>query len=283
MLGGGGALILFPGGGKMEVRAPAGRLCSSTRAELVTVRTALVAVRELDGLLAEPPVVVCLDSQAALLSLESGPAAQTTTMGAAVWELLLALAERGQRPHLQWVPAHCGLEGNECADSIAKDATTMDQTDASIDIRSATRAAVRFARYEWQRAWPDGWFRDIFGRHLPGPISGDDRESAVDVHQLRAGHWSGSEQWLHRVGRRPTDGCPGCRDAECPAAQCRVCGEEADTPRHILLRCPCLCGARLFSMGNIHGRPRDLRRDDVVAALAAGYRSFQSRSATSRP
>ena len=102
------------------------------------------------------------------------------------------------------------------------------------------------------------------------------------THQLRAGHWSVSERWLHRIGRRPTAGCAGCSDLGCPAALCRVCREEADTPRHILLRCPALCGTRLRTLGCIHAIPKDLQRDDVVAALAAGYRFLQSRLATPR-
>ena len=43
-------------------------------------------------------------------------------------------------------------------------------------------------------------------------------EEAVDVHQLRSGHWGRSEQYLHRIGRRPTPECAQCDDKECPAA-----------------------------------------------------------------
>ncbi|KAF0290371.1 RNA-directed DNA polymerase from mobile element jockey [Amphibalanus amphitrite] len=178
----------------------------------------------------------------------------TTQLGATIWQQLLLLVERGRPVHLQWVPAHCGLAGNERADAIAKEAAGMDQSNAPIDTRSATRAAARSARRQWQRAWPDGWYKEIFGEeHLPGPVSGDNRMAAVDTHQLRAGHWSQSAQYLHRIGRRPTDTCQGCADTECPAARCLVCGEEADTPRHVLLRCPCLCGTRLHALGNMHG------------------------------
>ncbi|KAF0295996.1 RNA-directed DNA polymerase from mobile element jockey [Amphibalanus amphitrite] len=286
--GGGGAHITLPNGNTEEVRTPAGVYCSSTRAELVALRDALAKIVEIeqeDAALAggDDPIIACLDSRAALMTLESGPAAQTTQLGATIWQQLLLLVERGRPVHLQWVPAHCGLAGNERADAIAKEAAGMDQSNAPIDTRSATRAAARSARRQWQRAWPDGWYKEIFGEeHLPGPVSGDNRMAAVDTHQLRAGHWSQSAQYLHRIGRRPTDTCQGCADTECPAARCLVCGEEADTPRHVLLRCPCLCGTRLHALGNMHGRPPDLRRDDVVAAFAAGFRSFQSRSATPR-
>ena len=284
--GGGGALITLPGGDTLEVRTPAGAYCSSTRAELVALRDALARVEEHEGAASpEPaaPIIACLDSRAALMTLESGPASQTTYLGAEVWRRLLALAERGRPIHLQWVPAHCGLAGNERADAIAKEAAELDQTSAPLDIRSATRAAARAASRAWQLDWPDGWFKEIFGHQkTPGPVRGDCRTTAVDIHQLRAGHWSQSAQYLHRIGRRPTDTCQGCADAGCQAARCLVCGEEADTPRHVLLRCPCLCGARLLALGNIYGRPADLRRDDVVAALAAGFRSYQSRAATPR-
>ena len=138
-------------------------------------------------------------------------------------------------------------------------------------------------RRSWQESWPDGWYRSIFTEQtLPAPVRTDSREAAVDIHQLRAGHWSESTQYLHRIGRRPTADCPGCADTDCPAARCLVCGEEADTPQHVLMRCPCLCGVRLHALGNIHGRPTDMRRDDVVAALAAGYRSYQNRTTTPR-
>ena len=73
-MGGVGALILLPGGEKRELRVPAGRLCSSTHAELVALRASLATVRGLDGPLAALPVVACLDSRAALLLLDGGPA-----------------------------------------------------------------------------------------------------------------------------------------------------------------------------------------------------------------
>lgn len=125
---------------------------------------------------------------------------------------LLALAECGQCTYLQWVPAHSGLVGNERADLLAKEATALEQGNTPIDTSSITRAAARLARQKWRRSWPAGWHSDIYPTRLPTPIGGGSRESAVDVHQLRAGHWSASEQWLHRIGRRPTAGCAGCPD-----------------------------------------------------------------------
>ena len=131
---------------------------------------------------------------------------------------------------------------------------------------------------------------------MPTPVSGVDRGLAVDVHQLRAGHCSMSCQYLHRIGRLPArtcpgcprcpgcpGGCQGCPDPRCPAAECAVCKEEADTPEHILLRCPCLSGLRLKLTGNIFMRETQLQSGDVVAALARGFRHHQEPMAYGRP
>ena len=282
--GGGGALILPPGGERREVRVPAGRLCSSTRAELAALLAALEVVPELprcEGL----PVVACLDSKAALMLLAGGAAAQTSAMGARLWTQLRRLEATGRTVHLQWVPAHCGLPGNEEADALAKEAAGLDQQETPVDVRTLTRAVARSARKSWQAALPRGWYRAIMAVRAPAPVSVDTRETAVDIHQLRSGHWGRSEQYLHRIGRRPTERCLQCSDTDCPAGRCLVCGEAADTPAHVLLRCPCLYGPRLRMLGNITATEGDLRNDDVVAAFAAGYTAYKSRSsaATSPP
>ena len=99
----------------------------------------------------------------------------------------------------------------------------------------------------------------------------------MDTNQLRAGHYSRSRQCLHRIGRLPyrtnrPDGCYACERKECPGSLCADCGEEANTPEHVLLRCPCLAGVRLRVLGNMNIEQVQLRDDDAVAALARGCR-----------
>ena len=81
------------------------------------------------------PIVACTDSQAALATLASGAGAQTTALGAAIWRLLLTITEGGRHIYLQWVPAHCGLPGNEKADTLAKEASSMPQDAVPVDVR----------------------------------------------------------------------------------------------------------------------------------------------------
>lgn len=58
------------------------------------------------------------------------------------------------------------------------------------------------------------------------------------------------------------------------------CAPVMDTPAHVIMRCPCLCGMHLSALGLIHGEPQDLHPDDVVTTLAAGFTTSTSRKPT---
>ena len=126
---------------------------------------------------------------------------------------------------------------------------------------------LRAAKTRAIRDWPDGWYRQLMKNHLPAPLPRDTpRGTAVDVHQLRAGHWSGSAQYMHRIRRNPGPDCSQCSEKTCRVGWCMVCKEEADTPRHVLLECPALMGVRLRHLGSIYPKPEEVRSSGVVAA-----------------
>ncbi|XP_043219375.1 uncharacterized protein LOC122380354 [Amphibalanus amphitrite] len=109
---------------------------------MVALQTALSFLLE-NPLHADDPVIICTDSQSALAALREGPAAQHSPLGGAIWRALRGLTAGDRQVHLQWVPSHCGLEGNERADSIAKEASNLAQDQAPIDVQTAHRAAAR--------------------------------------------------------------------------------------------------------------------------------------------
>ena len=60
--GGAGALVVRPGDEESELRVPAGRLCSSSRAEMVALNAALQWLLEQADEDPDDPVVICTDS-----------------------------------------------------------------------------------------------------------------------------------------------------------------------------------------------------------------------------
>ena len=280
--GGGGTLLILRSGECREIRVAAGLVCSSTRTELFAMRAAVEEVSGLSGGLATGPAVLCSDSQASLLLVAGGAGPQQTPIGADIWRLLGVISARGQDVVLQWVPTHFGLPGNEQADVLAKEVSELAQ-EVPTDVRSITKAVARSVNRAWRLSWPDSLFRRIWRDRMPSPAPGEDRGAAVDVHQLRAGNWGRSRQFIHRIGRLPAPACGGCRNIKCSAALGVLCHEEADTPEHVLLHCPCLAGVRLRLLGTIHVNPTQLRDGDIVAALARGYLLHQEPLADGRP
>ena len=210
--GGAGVYIERPEGEDHELRRAAGRICPSFRAELIALREALQFLRD-NPAHTEDPVGICTDSPSALASIQGCPSAQTSQLGIDIWRALRELAGNGRQIILQCVPSHRGLGGNERVDSIAKEASSVSQ-ETVVEVQTVHRAAARLAKSRTTQAWPAGWHRPLMGQRLPPPVSAEERSAAVDVHQLRAGHWSGSSQWRHRVGQHPSRQCPQCDEMQ---------------------------------------------------------------------
>ena len=73
------------------------------------------------------------------------------------------------------------------ADTLAGRASAPPQEDLPVDARTVPRA--RAARSSSIAEWPPGWYRSLIedGR-LPPPVRHFDRSTAIDIHQIRAGH-----------------------------------------------------------------------------------------------
>ena len=178
-------------------------------------------------------------------------------------------------------PSHCDLSGNERTDQVAKEAAELPQEQVPVDVTTNCRAVARTVREQTIEHWPPGWLQRLMGGHIPPPVTGLDRQSAIDVLQLRAGHWSQFRSYLHRIGWHPTSNCESCNDDGCPAMLCPICREEPDRPDHIALRCPALMRIRYRETGTTNPTEEEVRGTAVVAALAAAARRLQSLEATS--
>ena len=236
---GGAGVIIFRGNTELErIRTPAGRWTSTYRAEMTALDTALHYLQTSAADPAPQEVRICSDSQSALRRLKYGPAAQTDFLADNVWRRLRDLADRGVRLHLQWVPGHAGLPGNELADEVARAAADLGQAEASVDLQSAKSRLRRHAYREWEeRIRPTRYYQENGPRRVtPGERLGLSRRESVEMARLRTGHSTLLAAYRHRIGIQADPICPEC-------------GEEEETLQHLLTDCPARADLRRQTLG----------------------------------
>ena len=131
---------------------------------------------------------------------------------------------------------------------------------------------ARTTTWAWRRIWSYSFFKRIWWEGGPGAKAGPRQgPRGGGGYSSAAGRPLESVKAVPRTSRHPSPACAGCRDKECPAALFLVCREEADV-QDMLLRCPCLAGARLRQLGSINVTTKQLQDDGVVTALAHGFR-----------
>jgi ribonuclease HI len=105
---------------------PAGKYASSYQAEMKALCLALQCLLEREGEWSRALVVS--DSRSGLQSIARFRSRPGNRLVEEDFRLLADLCEKGRETKFVWVPAHCGLRGNEWADQWAGEAAEMVQT-----------------------------------------------------------------------------------------------------------------------------------------------------------
>ena len=141
------------------------------------------------------------------------------------------LENRGIQLHISWVPGHSDVEGNEHADRLAKEDTTLqDDTQEAYIFLAYLGRMVKNQRFQ---EWQEQWKTSIVGRSYQGspttkfsPLAKElSRHQVATLTQLRTGHGY-FNSYLQRIP-----------SAEVASAFC-TCGRKHQTPEHLLLYCP---------------------------------------------
>ncbi|BFY97175.1 hypothetical protein BsWGS_00215 [Bradybaena similaris] len=145
-------------------------------------------------------VVIFTDALAVLQALKSGKLSHLRSV-------LDKVSER-YKVTLQWVPSHCGVPGNERADSLAKKGGECEQPDNEVTYFEKKRA-IQAIRKDRCSANDDYHTLDRRGQSI--------------VFRLRTGH-NRLNKHMHRIHVSPTPLCP--------------CGMGEQTAKHVLQECP---------------------------------------------
>ncbi|KAG6462664.1 hypothetical protein O3G_MSEX013397 [Manduca sexta] len=139
--------------------------------------------------------------------------------------------ERRQKIELFWIKAHVGWEGNERADSLAKDAALLLKTKANYDrcpVSCLRRQIRQESIEEWSRRYEHGETASVTKLFFPNAVEAHKilKQLQVDptTTQIFTGH-GGFSEYLNRFRCKENSSCPCDPDIK-------------ETVPHILTECP---------------------------------------------
>jgi ribonuclease HI len=140
-----------PGGIWKTQGFPLGKGCEVFDAELLGVVRALQLAEKVED---QRPVIILLDSQAAIARLQHTQPGPGQTLAIQAHTIAKELHARGHQPTIQWVPGHAGIEGNEKADQVAKQPANKPpgRGPREISLALACRARTE-AITTWKQRW----------------------------------------------------------------------------------------------------------------------------------
>jgi ribonuclease HI len=182
-----------------------------------------------------PNVHIFTDNQATIQTIES-PGRQS---GQYIIKGILDIIDRIYtiKPtcniHIEWVPGHENIDGNEQADRAAKAAANSINPQSKIRMRSAQKRSIQtMTKTKWETEWKTGRKTAKRLRNMsqhPGTSTGlklygamQKRKHVVWISRLRTGHCHLNE-YLHRFKIIETSECE--------------CGARKETVEHFLLNC----------------------------------------------
>ncbi|GFT00988.1 RNase H domain-containing protein [Trichonephila clavipes] len=136
--GGAGIILLLPDGNNYKHKINTGIIASNFTSELVAIREALLLYQQNPHVIdSTEGLVIFSDSKSAIEAIRNGE----TNISCDIITLLEQLHNKRKSCILQWIPAHVNIEGNECADSLVKEARDIEHKCTTITLDDANPVA----------------------------------------------------------------------------------------------------------------------------------------------
>ena len=201
-----------------------------------------IADAEVEGVINEPTLYltirrgkrsfICADSQAALQRLKKQDGDKRALEAKKLASKIAT--EKGVSITIRWTPSHVGIEGNELADKVAREALSLPEPKRPLVTLSFLKSSIRARTLDlWEREWALGkeGKGKIYSMINPNPkLSLRPKEIAHDKAtisafiQLKTGIGY-LRSYQFRLRRTSTDRC------------FRSCHSKQDT-KHLILECP---------------------------------------------
>ncbi|XP_047522946.1 uncharacterized protein LOC125061514 [Pieris napi] len=228
----GAAVVLIDDGKNKTKKYKLANHCSVYQAELLAINSAL----EVLGKSGKRQAAILSDSRSALEAITS-----TRTKNRLAHEArkkIESCREAGQEVQLYWVKAHAGLQGNEAADTAAKEAALNLKCKPHYNtcpISYVKRLLREKSKAEWQTRYQNSENASVTKIFFSSPEQAyrafKNGRLTNKLTQMLTGH-GGFSEYLHRFK------CKG--DPTCPCDQ-----QSTQDVRHCLLECPRHALARL--------------------------------------
>ncbi|GFX57751.1 probable RNA-directed DNA polymerase from transposon BS [Trichonephila clavipes] len=216
--GGAGIIFLLPDGNNYKHKINTGIIASNFTSELVAIREALLLYQQNPHVIdSTEGLVIFSDSKSAIEAIRNGE----TNISCDIITLLEQLHNKRKSCILQWIPAHVNIEGNECADSLAKEARDIEHKCTTITLDDANAVA--------KHRIMNHTFKKPLVTEFDCP-----RNITSTIARLRTEHLKGMK--IH----------PGKTRSY---VQCKHCPDLQLTPNHIL-ECPTVA-TKLLKMGMV--------------------------------
>ncbi|GFW01444.1 RNase H domain-containing protein [Trichonephila clavipes] len=136
--GGAGIILLLPDGNNYKHKINTGIIASNFTSELGAIREALLLYQQNPHVIdSTEGLVIFSDSKSAIEAIRNGE----TNISCDIITLLEQLHNKRKSCILQWIPAHVNIEGNEGADSLAKEARDIEHKCTTITLDDANAVA----------------------------------------------------------------------------------------------------------------------------------------------